>query len=162
MATEESLVPPAKYIFLIAAGLIILMGVGGALGFSGFAANFLKTMDTYTAWETGITAPEAGPDGKVWVDLAIDMKRNLNDTHGIVYWYVNISVNINSTLADVLGNLSTAQGVELRIYNLQNVSQWTTVRDANISNYQWDVQFGNFSGFRYIYSINGVAEDPGT
>lgn len=162
MAAEENLVPPAKYIFLIAAGLIILMGVGGAVGFSEFSSNFLKTMDAYIAWERGITEQETGPDGKVWVDLAIDMKSNFNETHGIVYWYFNISVDFNSTLVDVLERLPSAEAVELRIYDLQNVSHWVTVEDENVANYLFDVEYGNYAGYRYIYSIGGVAEDPGT
>lgn len=162
MAVEENLVPPAKYIFLITAGLVTMMAIGGALGFSDFAKSFLVSMDEMAAWERGGNTPLAGPDGKVTLDLAIDMKTEINNTHGIVYWYLNVTVELNSTMADVMGNLSEAKYVELRIYDLQNVSQWTTVKDTNVSNYLWDVEYGNFSGFMYISSIGGVAEDPGS
>jgi hypothetical protein len=90
------------------------------------------------------------------------MRSNYNETHGIVYWYLNISVEINSTLVDVMKSLSSAQVVELRIYDLQNTSQWITIRDENVTNYLFDVEYANLSGYRYIYSIGGVAEDPGS
>lgn len=162
MAAEENLVPPAKYIFLIAAGLIIMMAIGGALGFADVAVAFQKTLDEMVARETGVAPPSAGPDGRVTLDLAIDMKTNLNSTHGLVYWYLNVTVDLNSTMAEVMGNISTARVVELRVYNLQNSSQWETIYDTNVSNYVWDVEYRSFAGFTYISSIGGVAEDPGT
>jgi hypothetical protein len=161
MAEDVEIVPSAKILLLGAAGLIIMIAVGGALGFSDVASVFKDRLTDYTAWESGYSSPVAGLDGKVMLDIGIDMRSNFNSTHGIVYWYLNITVDLNSTMMNVMGNLSKAKVVELRVYNLQNASQWSTIRDANVSNYLWDIEYVDFSGYSYISSIGGVSEDPG-
>ncbi len=161
MSEDIKMVPSAKVMLLGAAGLICMIAVGGALGYSQVAVVFQQQLDDQVARETGMTTPEAGQDGKVTLDIGIDMKKNFNSTHGIVYWYINVSVDVGSSMADVINSFDKAKIVELRIYDLKNSSQWVTVRDSNITNYIWDVDTVNFSGFVYISSIGGVAEDPG-
>lgn len=162
MASEERLVPPTKYILLIAAGLILMMAAGGALGFSDFADDFFVNIDKMLTSQTGYIGPKPGPDGKVTLDLAIDAKLKINETHGVVFWYINITVDLNSTLVDVMSYIAQAKAVEQRIYNLQNTSHWITLLDNNVSKYQLDIKYYNYSNYVNIYSINGIAEDPGS
>ncbi|MEN3054936.1 MAG: hypothetical protein ABC559_06120, partial [Candidatus Methanosuratincola petrocarbonis] len=50
---SEEVVPPAKVIFLMAIGLMALIGLGGAVGFQAFGQDFIENMNKYNLAEIG-------------------------------------------------------------------------------------------------------------
>jgi len=159
MAKEENVVPPAKYIFLIGLVLIAMIGGVSSFSFQSITGTFMENLAKYGRWEIG----REGMDytGVIYVDVGIDMKNQFNETHGVVYWYNNIELMSGASVIDLLQNLTRAESVELRIYDLKNPSDWKAVVDKDVNKYMVDVEYGNVSGVRYIYSINGVKTVPG-
>lgn len=163
---SENVVWPAKYIFLTAAGLITMIALGGWLGFAAFSQDFLDNLDTYEKYEMGrdsdvkyITLP--GGEQVMYVNLAIDGKIQINSTHGIVYWFQKIQLKPGATILDAVHNLTNAEYVELREYELGNPSNWVSIVDTNASNYKFNITVGDVSGIEYIQAINGIEEHPG-
>jgi len=160
MTEEKSLVPPAKYIFLMAASLIVLVGVGGALGFENFGQRFLENVGEYHKYESGMGYIKDN-SGTIYVDIGIDMKKAVNETHGIVCWYKKVPLASGSTIIDLLQNITKAENVQLRLYELNNPSNWKTYRDNNTANYNITVEYGEIAGMRYIVSINDLRNNAG-
>ncbi len=160
-APEKPMVPSAKVMLLGSIGLILMMSIGGLLGFSDVANVFQDRLDDASAYESGWTGPLGGEDGVVTCSIGIDMKRDYNATHGIVYWYLNITVPLYSNIAVVLDNLQNAEVVEVRIFEQANQSNWVSVFDYEVENYLWDIEYYNFTNYWYIHRIDTVAEDPG-
>jgi len=164
--TPENLVWPAKYIFLTAAGLILMISLGGAVGFGGFSQDFMNHLYEYEKYEMGRTGPIQYitlPNGEMvmYVNMAIDGKMKINETHAVVYWFQKIQLKPGATLIDAVNNLSNAEYVELREYELTNPANWVSINDTNVANYQFDVVIGETMGVDYIKSINGIEDNPG-
>jgi len=161
MTTEQNMVPSTKVMILGSVGLILMMSVGGLFGFSDVANVFQDRLDDASAYESGWTGPLAGDDGNVKCGIGIDMKKDYNETHGIVYWYLNVTVPLYSNIAVVLDNIRFAEVVEMRLFEQANQSNWESVFDYNISNYLWEVEYYNFTNYWYIHRVHDVAENPG-
>jgi hypothetical protein len=163
MPEEMKMVPSAKVMLLGSICLILMISVGGALGFSEVAKVFQHRLDDAIAYETFYYVdPDMTPFTQIKVSIGIDMKENYNETFGMVYWYHNVTVNGYSNIVDVLGNLSNCELMEKRVYNLSNPSDWESTFGYNASNYIWDVEYYNFSGYMYIHRIGNISEDSGS
>lgn len=166
--SEENKVPPAKYIFLMAALLITIMAVGNGLAFGAIAPEFLKNWNWINMQEMGsrgervLFAYSQNGSPIVQIDIGIDLKRPYNETHGVVYWYEDIVLPYRSTLIDALSHLGDAKYVELRIYEKANSSNFETLTDFNVSKYSLDIEYGSIGELRYVKSIEGIATDPAT
>ena len=163
---SENLVWPAKYIFLTAAGLIAMISLGGAVGFAAFSQDFLDNLDQYEKYEMGVNNPIQyitlpNGDKVMYVNIAIDAKTMLNSTHAVVYWFQKIQLKPGATIIDAIHNLTNAEYVELREYELSNPAEWVSIIDTNSSKYQFNITVGEVMGLEYIKSINGIEENPG-
>lgn len=93
MAEEMKMVPSAKVMLLGSICLILMISIGGALGFSQVALVFQDRLDDAVAFETFYYVdPDMTPFTQIKVSIGIDMKQNYNETHGMVYWYHNVTV----------------------------------------------------------------------
>ncbi len=162
MPEEIKMVPSGKTMLLGAIGLILMISIGGAFGFSEVANVFQDRLDDAIAFETFYYVdPDMTPFSEIKVSLGIDMKQNYNETHGMVYWYHNITVMGYSSITDVLSNMSNCELMEIRVYDLSDPSKWESKFGYNASDYIWEVEYWNFSGYNYIHRIGDIAEDPG-
>ncbi len=160
--SEPELVPRARYIFLMAAVLIAVIGGGSAVGFSSITGTFMENVHKLQNYMVGREGMEFDTDsGIARVNLGIDMKGLYNETHGLVYWFMDVEVAPGSTVIDLIQNSSVAQKRQYRIYSLTNSSEWVAINDTGVGNWFFDVEYGDIGGMRYIYAINGTASDPG-
>lgn len=164
---QESLLPSTKFIVVLLLIQIALIGGGSALGFSGFGKSFLENLYQYSKTEMGREGTlqyiySTTPTGYLSVDLGVDMKTRYNETHLVVYWYMNIKLKPGATIIDLAKEYNTAEKVELRIYPENNPANWIVVEDYNVSNYPINIEYGEVGGLRYIVSINGIKSNPGS
>lgn len=157
-----------KYILALFIIQIVLISIGGALGFSAFGNRFLENLDEYTKkYELGREGSlqyiySTSEAGYIYASFGLDMKTKYNETHMVVYWYENIKLRPGATVIDLINNYSNAEWVELRIYPIENPSNWIVIKDYNVSKYKIDYELGDVAGYRYIISINNVRNNPGT
>jgi hypothetical protein len=157
-----------KYILALFIIQIVLISIGGVLGFSAFGNRFLENLDEYTKkYELGREGSlqyiySTSEAGYIYASFGLDMKAKYNETHMVVYWYENIKLRPGATVIDLINNYSNAEWVELRIYPIENPSNWIVIKDYNVSKYEIDYELGDVAGYRYIISINNVRNNPGT
>lgn len=144
-----------------------MISLGGYFGFSGFGERFLNSLHEYTKkYELGREGSlqylfNTDESGYIYVNFGVDMKKQYNETHLVVYWYMNVKVRPGATVVDLLGNWSAAEWVELRIYPVDDPSIWTVEKDYNVGAYPIHVKLEDFGGLRYIVEINGYRNVPG-
>ncbi|MBC7113489.1 MAG: hypothetical protein H5T34_05690 [Candidatus Methanomethyliales bacterium] len=164
---ERNVVPPTKYLLALFLVQIVLIGGGAAFAFSGIGKTFMENLYKYSKIEMGREGSiqyiySTSEAGYISVDLGVDMKTKYNETHLVVYWYMNIKLKPGDTIIDLVKNYDKAEKVELRIYPIENPSQWVVIEDYNVTNYPLEVEYGEVGGLRYIVSINGIKADPGS
>ncbi|NHV60266.1 MAG: hypothetical protein HA492_02480 [Candidatus Verstraetearchaeota archaeon] len=164
---DRNIIPPTKYLVALFLIQIALIGGGGALAFSGVGKVFMENLYQYSKIEMGREGSvqyiySMSEAGYISVDLGVDMKTKYNETHMVVYWYMNIKLKPGSTIIDLVKNYDKAEKVELRVYPVDNPSKWIVIEDYNVSNYPIDVEYGEVGGLRYIVAINGIKADPGS
>jgi hypothetical protein len=163
---EKEVIPPIRYLIVLFLIQITLIGGGATFSFSGIGNLFMENLYKYSKFEMGREGSlqylySMNGTGYISVDFGVDMKAKYNETHMVVYWYMNIKLKPGSTIIDLVKNYDKAEKVELRIYPIDNPSKWIVIEDYNVSNYPLNVEYGEVGGLRYIVAINGVKADPG-
>ncbi|MDI9644620.1 MAG: hypothetical protein QFX35_05315 [Candidatus Verstraetearchaeota archaeon] len=164
---NENVVPPAKYIFMTAACLILMISVGSAIGFHTFGQDFIQNMNKYNLAEIGrggrLLYYETPMGEKIaTVDIGFDLNSTYNSTHGVAYWFEGIDVIYGSTIIDVIQNLSKAKTVEMRVYQLNDTARFERITVKDPGSLEFRVTYGNISGMRYIEEINGIKQNVST
>ncbi|MEM0101059.1 MAG: hypothetical protein QXW34_00395 [Candidatus Methanomethyliaceae archaeon] len=164
---EEKILPSYKLIFLLFIVQITLISIGGFFGFSSFSARFLENLHEYTRkYELGREGSlqyiySTSEGGYIYANFGLDMKTKYNDTHMVVYWYMNVKLRPGATVLDLIENWSKAEWVELRIYPIENPSFWIVVEDYDVNKYSINVKLEEIGGLRYIVEINNFRNVPG-
>ncbi|MDH7555974.1 MAG: hypothetical protein ACQXXL_07395 [Candidatus Methanosuratincola sp.] len=163
---SEEVVPPAKVIFLMAIGLMALIGLGGALGFQAFGQDFIENMNKYNLAEIGrggrlVYYETPLGEKMVDVDIGFDLNTTYNSTHGVVYWFKGVELPYGATIIDAIQNIHSAKEAELRVYNLENSSIFERIPIDDFQSLEFTVTYGSISGMRYIDEINGIKNNPG-